>query len=212
MPLFLQPKWDAAQSHYVIDTTEAARSEDEDYVSITKGAQGSTTFTDEDALYNITDDMVAGLIEEGGKNKWFSKLPSHEQLMKRVVHTFGKLASDTDTHAALNTVLMTPKQLTFLWMPLTPTVTVPTQDGPALYIDESEESGSEGSGEDDVNIQESDLPAVSLKDNAEDKFEKYLLTRLRAAKAKVEAEQIRMQFFEATGRMPPDSESDSEDE
>jgi hypothetical protein len=49
-----------------------------------------------------------------------------------------------------------------------------------------------------------------LTDDAKETQEEYLLTRLRAARARVEAEQIRMQYFETTGRMPPDSESEDE--
>ena len=51
---------------------------------------------------------------------------------------------------------------------------------------------------------------MELVDDAQETQEQYLLTRLRAAKARVEAEQIRMQYFEATGRMPPDSEDEDE--
>ena len=40
----------------------------------------------------------------------------------------------------------------------------------------------------------------------------YLLTRLRAAKARVEAEQIRMQYFEAMGSMPPESDEDEDED
>jgi len=53
---------------------------------------------------------------------------------------------------------------------------------------------------------------VALRDTVQESHEEYLLTRLRAAKARVEAEKMRMQYFETTGRMPPDSESDDEDE
>jgi len=200
MALFLQPRWDSAEAHYVIDTTPEFRSDKEDYVPITRDARGSTTFTDDDALHNITDDVVHALIEEGGTNKWFSKLPSHEQLMKRVRHTFANLASDAHNYACLGTVLMTPKQLTFVWTPLT------SATAPAMYIEDSEAEETEPEPE----LQESNLPAVALRSSAQETREEYLLTRLRAAKARVEAEQIRMQYFEATGRMPPDSDSEDE--
>ena len=202
MAVFLQPKWDSSQAHYVIETTAEFRAEHDNYVPITRDTRGSTSFTDEDTLHNVTDDVLEDLIQEGGENKWFSKLPSHEQLMKRVVHNFAKLASEAETRAVLATVLMTPKQLTFLWMPLTPAEGVPP-----MYIEDSE--GSEEEGE-EPEIQESNLPAVALKNPAQETHEEYLLTRLRAAKARVEAEQIRMQYFEATGQMPPDSEDEDE--
>ena len=68
----------------------------------------------------------------------------------------------------------------------------------------------DSSSEDSVDLKESDLPPVTLTDDAQETQEEYLLTRLRAAKARVEAEQIRMQYFEATGRMPPDSDLEDE--
>jgi hypothetical protein len=69
---------------------------------------------------------------------------------------------------------------------------------------DSEESEAE------PEIEESNLPTVALRNTGGESQEEYLLTRLRAAKARVETEQIRMQYFEATGRMPPDSESEDE--
>jgi hypothetical protein len=77
-----------------------------------------------------------------------------------------------------------------------------------MYLEDSEEEGDYGTNE----IVDSALPPVALKDNTQQTHEEYLLTRLRAAKARVEAEQIRMQYFEATGRMPPDSDEEEEDE
>ena len=88
-----------------------------------------------------------------------------------------------------------------------PTVIIPSV-GPQISFEDSE---SEGSSEgDEVEISESALPPVELVDDAQETQEQYLLTRLRAARARVEAEQIRMQYFEATGRMPPDSEDEDE--
>ena len=200
MAVFLQPKWNTTEAHYVIETTAEFRSGSDDYVPVKRDVHGSTVFTDEDALHNITDDMVQSLIEEGTSNNWFTKLPSHEQLMKRVRHTFAKLATETDTHSVLTTILMTPKVLTFLWTPTT------IESAPAMYFEESEESEAE------PQIEESNLPTVALRNTGNESREEYLLTRLRAAKARVETEQIRMQYFEATGRMPPDSDSESEDE
>lgn len=200
MAVFLQPKWNTTEAHYVIETTAEFRSGSDDYVPVKRDVHGSTVFTDEDALHNITDDMVQSLIEEGSSNNWFAKLPSHEQLMKRVRHTFAKLATENDTHSVLTTILMTPKVLTFLWTPTT------IESAPAMYFEESEESEAE------PQIEESNLPTVALRNTGNESREEYLLTRLRAAKARVETEQIRMQYFEATGRMPPDSDSESEDE
>ena len=64
----------------------------------------------------------------------------------------------------------------------------------------------------ELELQESSLPPVALRDVASQSQEAYLLSRLRAAKARVEEERTRMQYFETTGRMPPDSDSDSEGE
>lgn len=212
MIVFLAPKWDAAQSYYVIDTTEEFRGDREDYLSVVRDSLGNTRFTDEDALHNLTDDMVEHLIEEGDSNKWFSKLPSHEQLMKRTRHTFSRLAIAEENAAVLTTVLMTPKQVTLVWTPLVAPAKSKedaTRGAPQMYLEDSETEEEE----DGVNeIVDSALPPVALKDSAQQTREDYLLTRLRAAKARVEAEQIRMQYFEATGRMPPDSEDEDEDE
>jgi len=206
MSIFLAPKWDAAQSQYVIDTTDEFRGDDEDYLSVTRDSQGNTRFTDEDALHNLTDDMIDHLIEEGSANKWFSKLPSHEQLMKRTRHTFSRLATAEENTSVLTTVLMTPKQVTLVWTPRV--APVKNADAPQMYLEDSEEEGEYGTNE----IVDSALPPVALKNNTQQTHEEYLLTRLRAAKARVEAEQIRMQYFEATGRMPPDSDEEEEDE
>jgi len=214
MAVFLAPKWDAAQSHYVIETTEEFRGDHEDYLSVVRDSLGNTRFTDEDALHNLTDDMIDHLIEEGAANKWFSKLPSHEQLMKRTRHTFARLATAEENTAVLTTVLMTPKQVTLVWTPFVAPAKSKdeenaTRAAPQMYLEDSESEEEE----DGVNeIVDSALPPVALRDSAQQTREDYLLTRLRAAKARVEAEQIRMQYFEATGRMPPDSEDEDEDE
>jgi hypothetical protein len=81
---------------------------------------------------------------------------------------------------------------------------------PPLYIDDSEGDDSESEPGTEPDISESNLPPVALTDDTQQTREEYLLTRLRAAKARVEAEQIRMQYFETTGRMPPDSESEED--
>ena len=197
---FLSPKWDAAQGHYVINTSDALRAEVEHQLPIVKDVVGSTVFTDLDSLHDATDELVNCLIDEGQKGKWFSKLPSHDQLMKRTRHTFSQLAADTDTGAVLVTVLMTPKLLTFVWKPLTMSVVAPQ----LCFEDSESDAGTE------PELSESSLPPVVLKDGVKESQEEYLLTRLRAAKARVEIEQIRMQYFDTTGRMPPDSESEDD--
>jgi hypothetical protein len=191
--------WNSAHAHYVIDT---ARMFSE--VSICKDAGGNTIFGDEDAVHNVTDELLYDLIEDGKKNSWFTKLPSHEQLMKRVKHTFAFLAKDTDNVARITTLLLTPKQVTLVW---TPSEFNDAPDAPAISF-ESDDEGCESGVEPE--IPESNLPPMSLLDDSQQSQEDYLLTRLRAAKARVEAEQIRMQYFETTGRMPPDSESDDD--
>jgi hypothetical protein len=208
MSVFLAPKWDATQSHYVIETTEEFRGDDEDYLSLLRDSQGNTRFTDEDALHNLTDDMIDHLIEEGAANKWFSKLPSHEQLMKRTRHTFSRLAAAEETVSVLTTVLMTPKQVTLVWTPRVAPAKPEQATAPQMYVEDSETEGEED-GVDE--IVDSTLPPVALKDSTQQTHEEYLLTRLRAAKARVEAEQIRMQYFEATGRMPPDSDEEEDE-
>lgn len=187
------------QGHYSIEYSVDANSEL--VLAITKDTNGNTSFVDTDRLHNVTDDLLHKLIDEGAKNSWFSKLPSHEQLMKRVRHTFLRLAmSENETCASLTRVLMTPKVLTLVW---TPSVS----KAPPMCFDESESEL-----ESEPELQESSLPPVALKDAMMESREEYLLTRLRAAKARVEEEYIRMQYFETTGRMPPDSESEDEDE
>jgi len=196
---FIPPTWDAVNSHYIINLLPAASKNT--HVLIKKDTNGSTVFNNLDTVENITDSMIHNLITEGASENWFSKLPSHEQLMKRVRHTFKRLAQGSENSATINTLLLTPKQVTFVWEPA-----VFVQNNQIAFDSDSEES-SQG---DEVEIAESELPPVELLDDSQETQEQYLLTRLRAAKARVEAEQIRMQYFEATGRMPPDSDSEDE--
>uniref|UniRef100_A0A6C0DJU8 Uncharacterized protein n=1 Tax=viral metagenome TaxID=1070528 RepID=A0A6C0DJU8_9ZZZZ len=199
---FVPPSWDAVNGHYVINLVPALT--DKMRVFIMKDTNGSTVFKDNDAVENYTDAIINNLIDEGASGNWFAKLPSHDQLLKRVKHSFSSLAQDTENAAALTTLLLTPKVVTLLW---TPTYVAPSSI-PQISFEESEsETSSQG---DEVEISESALPPVELVNDAQEAQEDYLLTRLRAAKARVEAEQIRMQYFEATGRMPPDSEDEDE--
>ena len=162
-------------------------------------------FLDDDALHNVTVDTLHRLIGEGAENKWFSKLPSHEQLLKRHQHRFSSLADREKNCAFLDTILMTPKTLTLVWSLITVKSEVP--QGPKMEFEDSE-----GELDSEPEVSESDLPPVELKDDSKVTQEEYLLTRLRAARARVEAEQIKMQYFETTGRMPPDSDSEEDDE
>jgi hypothetical protein len=123
--------------------------------------------------------------------------------MKRIKHTFSKLSDENNNMAYVNNILMTPKLLTIVWTP----ITVKEDTGPQMYVDDSD--ASDGM-ESEPEVANSHLPPVALKQSVEDTQEEYLLTRLRAARARVEAEQIKMQYFEATGKMPPDSESDED--
>jgi hypothetical protein len=206
---FIAPRWDAEQSHYVIQTSEALRVEC--LVDINRDSVGSTVFTDLDTVHNLTVEVLHMLVKDGDKYKWFTKLPSHEQLMKRVRHTFSSLANPTHNSARLVALLMTPKQLTLVWEPATVEKKATTAP-PAMCFDESDTEGeSESDMESEPDVAESELPPVSLKDDTQQTQEEYLLTRLRAARARVEAEQIKMQYFETTGRMPPDSESEEEE-
>ena len=206
--MLVSPKWDATNAQYVIETTPELKENRSYSLLIKKDTLGSTSFSDADALHNLTNKVVSIIINEGTHEKWFSKLPSHEQLMKRTRHTFSRLAVDQENQAVLTTILMTPKLLTLVW---TPVLVLATPSAPPLYFDESE-TELESDSESEPEIQESSLPPVSLTDSVQESHEEYLLTRLRAAKAKVETERIRMQYFETTGRMPPDSDSESEDD
>lgn len=199
---FNPPIWDSSNSHYIINLLPAIYEKTQ--VLIKKDTTGSTVFSDPDEVENITDKIINNLIEDGATGNWFSKLPSHDQLMKRVRHTFKRLAQDSENAAVINTLLLTPKQITLVWNPA-----IKVMSNPQISFDSDSEDSSDG---DNVEIAESELPPVELVDDSQETQEAYLLTRLRAAKARVETEQIRMQYFEATGRMPPDSDSDSEDE
>jgi hypothetical protein len=197
---FVPPVWDATNNHYVIELSPAFAQKTD--VSVAKDTGGNTVFTNVDQVENITDSVIHNLIDEGISGKWFSKLPSHDQLMKRVKHSFKNLLNNSENVASLVTLLLTPKQITFLWNPRL----VATPNVPQFSFDDTEsDNSSQG---DEVEIPESDLPAVRLVDDSEEVEEEYLLTRLRAARARVEAEQIRMEYFQATGRMPPDSEDE----
>ena len=203
---FLAPKWDAANGHYSIEMTNDFKANRNTYLLITKDSLGSTAFSNMDAVHNATDDIVRMLIDEGTENKWFSKLPSHEQLMKRVRHSFSRLAAESEKHVVLSGLYMTPKLLTFRWVPITV-----ASDAPPLCFDESEDESESDVGT-EPELEESNLPVVALRDSTQESHEEYLLTRLRAAKAKVETEQLRIEYFETTGRMPPDSDSETDEE
>ena len=198
---FVSPKWDPAQNHYSIETTQSLRATMRS--DINRNNLGSTVFTDNDDVYNRTVELLHSLISEGGEKKWFTKLPSHEQLLKRVRHTFSCLADSENNVAFLQTILMTPKQLTFVWTP----ITQKEAEAPPMCFDDSDAET-----ESEPEVEESALPPVSLSNDIKLTQEEYLLTRLRAARARVEAEQIKMQYFETTGKMPPDSESDEDSE
>lgn len=197
---FVAPVWNSTDNHYVIellsDFSETMNT------SISKDANGNTVFSDDNTLENLTDTIIHALIEDGNEGKWFTKLPSHEQLVKRVRHTFKTLAQDTNNVASPTNLFLTPKQVTIVWTPKT------INTAPQISFDDSDSEGS--SVGDEVEVPESNLPVVRLTDDAKETQEEYLLTRLRAARARVEAEQIRMQYFETTGRMPPDSDSEDE--
>jgi hypothetical protein len=198
---FVAPTWDSSNCQYIIELLPAYS--DKTRTFIKKDANGSTVFADADFVENITDAVVHNLIEEGSSNNWFTKLPSHEQLMKRVKHVFKTLAQESQNAAVVTSLLLTPKQISFVWDPIVFTNSVL----PFSFDDSDSDSDSAG---EEVDLPESNLPPVKLTDDSQQSHEEYLLTRLRAAKARVEAEQIRMQYFEATGRMPPDSESEDE--
>ena len=186
----------------MIDTTDEFRSSGKYSISLKKDNHGNTAFANEEEVHDATDSLIQALITDGAKNSWFSKLPSHEQLMKRVRHSFAKLCLPNESVASLLRILMTPKVLTLVWMP-------EVSRAPPLCIDDSESESDAGT---ELELQESSLPPVALRDVASQSQEAYLLSRLRAAKARVEEERTRMQYFETTGRMPPDSDSDSEGE
>jgi hypothetical protein len=196
---FVPPVWDAANGHYVLEVLPNFSSKTN--VFIQKDTNGNTVFKDADILENYTDQVIQNLIDEGASGNWFTKLPSHEQLMKRVRHSF-KVLANSENAAVLSSLLLTPKVVTLVWTP----TTVAVSSTPQISFEDSDEETED----EKVDIPESDLPTMELVDDAQETQEEYLLTRLRAAKARVEAEQIRMQYFETTGRMPPDSESEDE--
>jgi len=204
---FVTPKWNATEEHYVIETTQQLRAAHK--VDIGRdSSSGSTVFTDENHVHDITVGIIHALISEGEANKWFTKLPSHEQMMKRLRHTFSKLATAENTHANMHSILMTPKTLTMVWTP----ITVEKPKVPPMYFEDSDGDELNSDMEADSEMKESKLPPVELKDPNHLTKEEYLLTRLRAARARVETEEIKMQYFETTGKMPPDSESEEDDE
>jgi hypothetical protein len=200
---FTTPEWIAADSHYQIKLEESFIQST--IVELTKD-KGAIVFGDVDKQYEITVEILHRLIREGTEQKWFSKLPTHEQLLKRVRHTFSSLPHDDQTIAVLKVLYLTPKSITFLWTPESPTK-YETKGG--LYF---EDSDCESDEDEDLEIPESDLPPVSLREDPVLTQEEYLLTRLRAAKARVESEQIKMKYFEMTGKMPPDSDSEEDED
>jgi hypothetical protein len=195
---FVTPVWNSADNNYAIELTPDFS--ESMLAPIIRDCDGNTVFTDDNKLESLTDMIIHRLIEDGNEGRWFTKLPSHEQLMKRVRHTFKNLATVSDNVANPTTLFLTPKQVTVVWVPKF------VSNSPQISFDDSDES-SDG---DSVEVPESNLPVVQLTDDSKESQEEYLLTRLRAAKARVEAEQIRMQYFETTGRMPPDSDSEDE--
>jgi len=159
-------------------------------------------FSSDASIAKVTQDLVTLLLEEGAEHKWFSKLPTHASLMKRVNNTFKTLATANQKHAVVSSLQMTPKVLMLVWSPIEYSEPAPAP-GMGFESDSDLESEPE--------IADSNLPPVPLTDNSQQSQEEYLLTRLRAAKARLEAEHIRMEYFETTGRMPPDSESEEEE-
>lgn len=209
MSVFEAPVWDSHTSEYVLKVKNDFA--EDSLVKI--ASQGSTQFIDQDEVLNITDDLIAALITEGSEKKWFAKLPTQEQLLKKVRHTFATLATAEQNMAKPIILRLNPKTVTIVWQP---DYKVIAAAPPPLAFEDSESEESEDelseAGEPEPEIAESNLPSVALREEATMTREQYLLTRLRAAKARLEAEQIRMQYFEATGQMPPDSDSEEESE
>jgi hypothetical protein len=201
---FVSPRWDATEAHYIINTTPSLKTSSRLSIGLSP-SNGSTVFLDDDAVHNVTVNALHSLIDEGSSNKWFTKLPSHEQLLKRHQHRFSSLADREKNFAFLDCILMTPKTLTLVWSLITVKSEVP--EVPKMEFEDSEDELDS-----EPEVSESDLPPVELRDDSKVTQEEYLLTRLRAARARVEAEQIKMQYFETTGRMPPDSEDEEDDE
>lgn len=207
---FSTPTWSAQQQAYLIQVKDDLAKDT--LVPLARDTTGSVTFADQDNLLDAVDTILHTLLADGEKYKWFAKLPTHEQLMKRAKHTFSALPTEDQNTGLLTSIWLTPKQLTFVWRP-----EATTSPAPPL---EFEESDAEGLGDDEESeedvavakeIPESNLPPMNLKDEDANSRERYLLARLRAAKARVEAEQVRMMYFEETGKMPPDSETEDED-
>ena len=201
---FVSPRWDATEAHYIINTTPSLKTSSRLSIGLSP-SNGSTVFLDDDAVHNVTVNALHSLIDEGSSNKWFTKLPSHEQLLKRHQHRFSSLADREKNFAFLDCILMTPKTLTLVWSLITVKSEVP--EVPKMEFEDSEDELDS-----EPEVSESDLPPVELRDDSKVTQEEYLLTRLRAARARVEAEQIKMQYLETTGRMPPDSEDEEDDE
>jgi len=199
MSRFVAPVWNAAESYYDIQLTEELKNTTR--LTIAHSSSGSTIFSSNESLEKVAHDLVTVLLREGEENKWFSKLPTHASLMKRVNHTFKSLATSTQKHAVVTAIRMTPKTLMLVWLPIS--YSEPVVPGMGFESDSDLESEPE--------IAESNLPPVPLTDTSQQSQEEYLLSRLRAAKARLEAEHIRMEYFETMGRMPPDSDSEEEE-
>ena len=200
MPCFAAPVWNATENHYVLDITEEYKPQTN--VDIQLSNSNSTIFSNTDDLTEKTNQVVTHLIKEGEENKWFSKLPAHANLIKRVTNTFKNLAKSEEHHAFLSKVLMSPKSLVLIWEPFAKKKESTT----GFTFDSDSEMESE------PEISQSDLPPVPITATTRLTKEEYLLARLRAAKARLETEEIRMEYFETTGYMPPDSEMESEEE
>jgi hypothetical protein len=200
MPCFVAPVWNSTDNHYVLDIT--AEYKNDTTVEIQLSNSRSTIFSNTDDVTEKTNRVIGHLIKEGEENKWFSKLPTHANLMKRVSNTFNNLANTEQQHAFLLKVLMSPKTLVFIWEPFTK-----KKDSNTGFTFESDSEM-----ESEPEITQSNLPPVPITTTNRQTKEEYLLARLRAAKARVETEEIRMEYFETTGYMPPDSEIESEEE
>lgn len=200
MPQFIPPVWNSTESFYDIRLTESFQNDTR--VTITRSNSGSTIFSNTDMVTQVTNTLVTILLKEGDDNKWFSKLPTHANLMKRVNNSFKSLATANEHHAVVSSIQMTPKTLMLVWSPVVYT----PQAIPGMGFDSDSELES------DPEFAESNLPPVPLTGTNQQSREEYLLTRLRAAKARLETEHIRMEYFETTGRMPPDSEEEEEEE
>ena len=205
--VFTAPEWMSNESQYKLAVTEdyAKSLAANTSVNLKRDSAGSYTFSNQDQLLEVTSALLHSLLKEGSENNWFSKLPSHEQLLKRVKHTFLSLPEPNQTLAYVSCVYMNPKVLTLLWTPVSPPLLPAAQvQQQGIYFEDSDSE--------DADITESNLPPVELRNDRAATQEEYLLTRLRAAKARVEAEQIRMQYFEATGSMPPESDEDEDED